>query len=107
MRFLSATSEKELDMLAKENPIFEKAINKLLYVSADEQLRYELDMREKAELDYWSAMKTSFKEGKEEGIQVGLTAAAKKMLKRNRPIDEIIEDTGLTREEVEGLRGTE
>jgi len=25
------------------------------------------------------------------------------MLKRNRPIDEIIEDTGLTREEVESL----
>ena len=46
---------KELDMLAKENPIFEKAINKLLYVSADE----------------------------------------------------IIEDTGLTREEVEDLRETE
>ena len=106
-------------MLAKENPIFEKAINKLLYVSADEQLRYELDMREKAELDYWSAMKTSFKEGKAEGkeegieegiakgIQVGFTVVAKKMLKRNRPIDEIIENTGLTREEVEDLRGTE
>ncbi len=29
---------------------------------------------------------------------------AKRLLIRNRPIDEIIEDTGLTREEVEGLR---
>ncbi len=29
---------------------------------------------------------------------------AKKMLGRNRPLAEIIEDTGLTREEVEGLR---
>ena len=26
------------------------------------------------------------------------------LLKRNRPVDEIIEDTGLTREEVENLR---
>jgi len=31
---------------------------------------------------------------------------AKKLLKRNRPIDEIVEDTGLTREEVEKLRDT-
>jgi hypothetical protein len=31
---------------------------------------------------------------------------AKNMLKRNRPIDEIIEDTGLTREEMEKLRNT-
>ncbi|MCL1918848.1 MAG: Rpn family recombination-promoting nuclease/putative transposase [Peptococcaceae bacterium] len=30
-------------------------------------------------------------------------AIAKNMIKRNRPIDEIIEDTGLTREQVEGL----
>ena len=29
---------------------------------------------------------------------------AKKLLRRNRPIEEIIEDTGLTREEVEALR---
>ena len=28
---------------------------------------------------------------------------ARNMMKRNRPIDEIIEDTGLTREEVENL----
>lgn len=28
---------------------------------------------------------------------------AKKLLKRNRPVDEIVEDTGLTYEEVEDL----
>ncbi len=28
---------------------------------------------------------------------------AKKLLRRNRPIDEIIEDTGLTREEVDSI----
>ena len=32
---------------------------------------------------------------------------AKNMMKRNRPIDEIIEDTGLTREEVENLRNSD
>jgi len=29
---------------------------------------------------------------------------AKKLLKRKRPVDEIVEDTGLTYEEVEDLR---
>jgi len=32
---------------------------------------------------------------------------AKNLMKRNRPIDEIIEDTGLTREEVENLRNSD
>ena len=32
---------------------------------------------------------------------------AKNMLKRNRPVDEIVEDTGLTREEVEALRNAD
>ena len=31
-------------------------------------------------------------------------AIASNLLKRNRPIDEVIEDTGLTRKEVENLR---
>jgi predicted transposase/invertase (TIGR01784 family) len=42
-------------------------------------------------------------EGKLEGRQEGALAIARNMMKRNRPIDEIIEDTGLTREEVESL----
>ncbi|MCL1835419.1 MAG: Rpn family recombination-promoting nuclease/putative transposase [Oscillospiraceae bacterium] len=33
----------------------------------------------------------------------GIMAVAKKLLQRNRPMDEIIEDTGLTREEIESL----
>ena len=49
MRFLSAETEDDLDMLAEKSPILEKAVKKLVYISADEQLRYELDMREKAE----------------------------------------------------------
>jgi predicted transposase/invertase (TIGR01784 family) len=99
MRFLAAKTEEELDMLAKEHPIMEKALNKLQYVSADEQLRYALDMREKAELDYWSDINRSYSEGKVDGkIEI-----AKNMLRRGRPINEIVEDTGLTEEEIEKL----
>jgi len=44
--------------------------------------------------------------GKEEGRMEGRLEIAKKLLKRNRPIDEIMEDTTLTREEIEELRVT-
>ena len=75
MLFLSAETEEVLDMLVSESPVFEKAVNKLLYVSADEELRYAIDMREKAELDYNSGMITSYRkgiaEGKAEGIAEG------------------------------------
>jgi len=67
MLFLSTDNEEVLDMLTSESPVFKKAISKLVYVSSDEKLRYELDMREKAELDYQSAMKTNYRKGKEEG----------------------------------------
>jgi DNA-binding phage protein len=40
----------------------------------------------------------------EKAKALAIAAIAGNMLKRNRPIDEIIEDTGLTREEVEKLR---
>ena len=50
-------------------------------------------------------------EGRVEGIAEGETikafAIARKMLKRNRPIDEIIEDTGLSHADVESLRNQE
>ena len=42
-------------------------------------------------------------EGRAEGELVKALAIAQNMMKRNRPIDEIIEDTGLTREEVENI----
>ena len=45
-------------------------------------------------------------EGRAEGETARALAIAQNMLKRSRPIDEITEDTGLTRKEVERLRNT-
>jgi predicted transposase/invertase (TIGR01784 family) len=107
--------EEELDMLSEQDPIMEKAVNKLLYVSADEQLQYELDMREKAELDYWSAMSTNYRKGKVEGMKKGMKKGEKKgkhaqsveiaknLLHAGDPVDKVIQVTGLTYEEVESL----
>jgi predicted transposase/invertase (TIGR01784 family) len=71
LRFLAVEEEEELEMVVKENPILEKAANKLVYVSADEQLKYALDMREAAELDYGDRMATIREEGLEQGLKQG------------------------------------
>ena len=92
MKFLSAENEEELEMLAKQSPVMEKAVQKLVHVSAEELVRYEMDMREKAELDYRSAMADSYDDGRQEGRQEGAEEkayrAAERALKRGvRPED--------------------
>ena len=44
------------------------------------------------------------KKGIEKGIEKGRREIALKMLKRNRPIKEITEDTGLSIEEINSLK---
>jgi len=56
------------------------------------------------ELKFQDAVEEGREEGREEGWREGMIAVARKMLKRNRPIDEIVEDTGLARGEIERLR---
>jgi len=118
MRFLSAESEDELETLSNEHPTIEKAVKKLLYVSVDNSLRYQLDMREKAELDYNAAMSTNYKKGIVEGEKRGekrgekkgakkiSLVIAKNLLKKNMAVDDIADATGLSKEEIENVNAS-
>ena len=79
----------------------------LMSVSQDERERAIAISRKKFQTDLQSNLATAEDrgraEGRAEGEFVKALAVARNMMKRNRPIDEIIEDTGLTREEVENL----
>ena len=73
-----------------------KPVGVLKELTADERTRNLYERREKARRDQamherWAVKQRDFE-------------FAKKLLKRNRPIEEIAEDTGLTHEEIEGLR---
>ena len=61
------------------------------------------------EFDMMAVLKVRGEEAREEGFKEGrkevIYNVAKNLLKVNRPIDEIIEVTGLARDEVEKLRG--
>jgi predicted transposase/invertase (TIGR01784 family) len=87
MKFLSAKSEEELDMLAERSPVIKNAVRKLVTISADERLRYEMDMQERAELDYISAM--------EEVREAKALRAAERALKRGGEPQDIAYDLEL------------
>jgi predicted transposase/invertase (TIGR01784 family) len=76
------------------------ASNLLMNISQDENERAIFLSRKKARMDYASDIATAEDRGREEKA----LAIAEKMLLRNRPVDEIAEDTGLTIEEVDGLK---
>ena len=87
-------------MLAQRSLQMGKAVGVLKELSADECTRMLYEEREIARRDIVSLMAGA----KKEGIREGAIEIAGNMLKRNRPIDEIVEDTGLTHEEVKNLR---
>jgi predicted transposase/invertase (TIGR01784 family) len=59
--------------------------------------------REKYRRDYVSRMNGARREGRAEGHTEGRTDVARNLLKMNMPIEQIIDATGLTRDEVEAL----
>ena len=82
MQFLAADSEETLEMLKAWDPIFRRAVEKLTYFSADEQLRYDLDMREKWELDHYSAMATRLERAEKESRELGMKQGIEQGIER-------------------------
>jgi predicted transposase/invertase (TIGR01784 family) len=85
-----------IEEILKMDIAIQKAETKLRTVSQDEEALRIYEIREKALSDWTSGVNHARREGIKE--------IARNMMKHNRPIDEIIEDTGLTREEVENLK---
>lgn len=101
LALFNANTEEDLKKIqAMEVPEMNQAINAYYTITASPEFREAERLREKARHDEAQALYRARREGKnEEKIEI-----ARKLLKRNRPIDEIVEDTGLTYEEVERLR---
>ena len=83
-------------MIAEKSPKVKQAVVRLIELSADEKARALYEAREKERRDNLSRERGAAK-------QRDLTIA-KNLLKKQMPIDEIAEVTGLTHEEVESLR---
>jgi DNA-binding phage protein len=69
-------------------------------ISQNERERAIFRSRRKFQSDMESDLATAW----DNGEKAKAFDVARNLLKRNRPIEEIIEDTGLTREEIKELR---
>jgi predicted transposase/invertase (TIGR01784 family) len=108
-----------VNKIIESEEVLTMAANVLMNVSKDERERAIYLSRKKYQMDMQSNLATARDNGIQEGMEKGILEGiekgilkgmekrnaeiARNLLKRNRPIDEIIEDTGLTREEVESL----
>ena len=106
-------------MIVQRNPQIRKAAVKLVELSADERARDLIERREKGRRDAVAFANDARAEGRAEGITEGIAEGiergiaegvanvARNALKRGMSIDEVIDITGLTREEVEALSKAE
>lgn len=90
-------------MLQQSSPQMLKAVGVLKELSADERSRMLYEEREKARRDRQAYLDTAEHRGMVRGRNEGFVEVARNLLKIGRPIEEIIEVTGFTREEIQNL----
>jgi predicted transposase/invertase (TIGR01784 family) len=84
--------------------VVKKGFERLSYHkwNPDMQKEYRLQVEDREEFEAMYAVERT--EGKKEGEKTAKIEIAQKMLRRGRPLGEIMEDTGLTTEEIEAIR---
>ena len=98
-------------MLAEQDKYIDKAYRRLEEMSADEQKRWEYEMRQKAIRDHRHMLASGRREGEKIGEQRGLEQGeskkaveiARKMLGDKMPIEKVAEYSGLSLEEIQKL----
>ena len=115
LKFLENPESKEVQGYMKKNENMKEAREKLDKMSKDEKVRRMAELRQKALMDEREAeytgyingledgIKQGMKQGLEQGIGQGYREIAKKMKGKGKDINEIIELTGLSKEEIEKL----
>jgi predicted transposase/invertase (TIGR01784 family) len=112
LRFLRAETMEDLDMVAQASPQLQKAVGKLLELSQDERARMLFEARVKEQRDIRALQHDAWEKGMAQGKVEGMAEGekkerieiARKLLKRNMLINEIMEYTSIPREEIEKLR---
>ena len=73
-------------------------------ISKDERERRLTELREKYRRDQHAIMLAGYDKGLKAGIEQDKKGIAKKLLAMGIPIEQIIEATGLTKEEIEDIK---
>ena len=81
-RFLSATTDDELELLAEEHPTMTQAKTALDELSADPRARQQAEFRELSQVAYATSMNAARREGRAEGKAEGRAEGKAEMLLR-------------------------
>ncbi len=103
MKYLSIRDKIDLEKVRESEPMMKEAVEKLVYVSSDEQIRARYDALEDARIEYNSRMLASNEIGIEKGSEQTRAAIARKMKEESLDIFLISKITGLSVNEVEKL----
>ena len=115
MKFLDNPNEMEVKRIMRDNKEIKEAVEELEVMSKSERLRRLADLRLKAIRDEKAAMSLATKRGLEQGIELGKIEGERNrnieiainMLNKNMKLEDIVEVTGLSIEEIEKIRGEE
>ena len=107
LKFIEDSGNKEVQKVMGENKYLKQAKEELAYLSGDPNFQRIVEarvgmLRDIHTLEYVGRTK-GLEEGRAEGESSKAKQIAKKMKAKNMPIEEIVELTGLTKEEVEKL----
>lgn len=104
--FFNATDKEELEMAAEGNEYTQKAYERLVELSADEEKRMEYEARQKALRDYQHMMNSGWRQGygkgKEAGVEAGREEGRKEGVEEGAKASiEMLQELGISREEVQ------
>jgi predicted transposase/invertase (TIGR01784 family) len=107
LRFFKAETRRDYMVLAKENPILNRAFKIIVDASGNERLRRLYDRREKALTDMWfiksGAFNAGLSEGRTEGAEEKARETARKLKSMGLSVSQIAEATDLSPDSIEGL----
>jgi predicted transposase/invertase (TIGR01784 family) len=107
LRFFAAREEEAFTMLAQTSPAMAEAWGVIKELSADESARMIAESREKALMDFNSAVGSALRKGERKGLQKGRQAerleVARNALREKLPFETVVRLTGLSLEEVKQL----
>jgi len=95
MEFIKAEGESELEAVAQKDPMIQKAVLRVMELSADERTRLLYEKREKERMDNASREDWA---SKQRAMEI-----ARNLLGMNLPIEQVMEATRLSRKEAENL----
>lgn len=100
MRFMNAERKEEFEMLAKENEYMEKAYERLMNLSADEEKQLEYEARQKAIMDHDYLMRYNWEEGMKVGIKAGMVETCKELgLSKEKTVEKLMQKFDMQKEE--------